>query len=98
MNFCDAPDDHEVRRFQPVLQLLIANLILSLLVSFFVSAGWLRNFTNAGPEFVAQFLDGNARTKNPAVRIECGLRSLSTSSRASTLHHHFNAFSLQPYR
>src|SRR5260370_28793716 len=98
MNVCDAPDDHEVRRFQPVLQLLIADLFLSLLVSFLVNAGWLRSLTTAGPEFMAQFLDGDARTKNPAVRIECGLDSVSKSRTGFYLNSDVISFFQRNYR
>src|SRR5260370_18710070 len=80
MNVCDAPDDDVVRRVQPVSQLLIADLLLSVAGQGFARTG-SRGRCAARAEVMAQFLDGHTGTKDPAFRVERCLRALLESGR-----------------
>ena len=76
----DAPYDHVVRSGNPALQILVADFLLKLSECLLAIAccAWR---PAAEHNLVAQFLDRNARAKDPTLRIECCLRSVLEGSR-----------------
>ena len=73
MNIGDAPGHDEVRRGDPVSQLLIADLLLHLRKGSFGRAASCPGLPAAGFDLMAQFPYRYARTKDPAVCIKCRL-------------------------
>src|SRR2546425_8301534 len=73
VNIGDAPGHDEVRRGDPVSQLLIADLLLHLRKGSFGRAASCPGLPAAGFDLMAQFPYRYARTKDPAVCIKCRL-------------------------
>src|SRR5260370_27771108 len=78
MNVRGGADDDEVRRVQPVSQLLIADLLMTVAERVLAPTG-RRGRRAARVEVVAPFFDGHTGTKDPAFRVERCLRALLES-------------------
>src|ERR1700694_1173167 len=72
----NAADDHQVRRRNAVLEILIADLLLNLAEGGFACTGSPARGSPPPLDLMSQFLDGHTGTKDPAFRVERCLSAL----------------------
>src|SRR5437660_12518242 len=66
----NATNDHQIRRGNAVLEILVADLLLHLAEGRLGGRGSLGRNSSARVEVMSQFLDGPTGTKNPTFPVE----------------------------
>src|SRR5437773_5868848 len=66
----NATNDHQIRRGNAVLEILVADLLLHLAEGRLARRGSLGRSSSARVEVMSQFLDGHTGTKDPTFRVE----------------------------